>query len=157
MKVHFDGYGSSDDKWVHRSYIRDLDENREAVSVTCSFTPPPGNFNGSSPASDALFQREIYDWYNRLVNGSLSRPTRIGIVFTSFNRNAAYKNTVVNIPGRGATRRHEGAPVNATIYPVKATFFVCEDYNGSVSQKQVNSDFSFFISKDGEWTCSKDN
>jgi len=156
-KVHFDGYESSDDKWVHKSYTRDLNENDESVTVTCSFTPPPGEFTDSSPASDALFKREIYDWYARLVNGSLTRPIRIGIVFTLFSRDEAYKNTVMNMPGRGATRRHEGAPVNATIYPVKTTFFICEDYNGSVTQKQVNSDFSFYISKDGEWTCSKDN
>lgn len=156
-KVHFDGYGDSDDKWVSRAYMRDLNANEEPVTVTCSFTPPPGNFSNSSPASDDLFKREVYDWYNRIVNGSLTRPTRIGVVFTTFNRSQPYKNTVTNVPGRGATRKHEGAPVNSTIYPVKMTFHVCEDYNGSVSQKQVNSDFSFFINKDGEWTCSKDN
>jgi hypothetical protein len=156
-KVHFDGYSSVEDKWVHRSYTRDLGENGEAVTVTCSFTPPPGKFTNASPASDALFKREVYDWYNRLVNGSLSRPIRVGVVFTSFERGTAYKNTVQNVAGRGATRKHEGGPVNATIYPVKMIFHVCEDYNGTISQKQVNSDFSFFINKDGEWTCSKDN
>ncbi|OYU94107.1 MAG: hypothetical protein CFE21_17530 [Bacteroidetes bacterium B1(2017)] len=156
-KVHFDGYSSVEDKWVHRSYTRDLGENGEAVTVTCSFAPPSGNFTNASPASDALFKREVYDWYNRLVNGSLSRPIRVGVVFTSFERGTAYKNTVQNLAGRGATRKHEGAPVNATIYPVKMIFHVCEDYNGTISQKQVNSDFSFFINKDGEWTCSKDN
>lgn len=156
-KVHFDGYGSADDKWVHRSYIRNLTDKGGAVTVTCSFTPPPGTFTNSSPASDALFKREVYDWYNRLANGTLTRPSRIGVVFTYFSRGAAYKNTVTNVPGRGATRKHDGAPANTTIYPVKMTFHVCEDYNGTISQKQVNSDFSFFVDRDGAWTCSKDN
>ncbi|QJX45465.1 hypothetical protein HMJ29_00340 [Hymenobacter taeanensis] len=156
-RVHFDGYGSADDKWVHRSYIRSLTENGSAVTVNCSFTPPPGTFTNSSPASDALFKKEVYDWYNRLANGTLTRPSRIGVVFTYFSRGAAYQNTVTNVPGRGATRKHDGAPANATIYPVKMTFHVCEDYNGTISQKQVNSDFSFFIDRDGAWTCSKDN
>lgn len=156
-KVHFDGYSAADDKWVSRAYMRDLDVNENAITVSCSFAPPPGNFSNTSPASDGLFKKEVYDWYNRTVNGTLTRPTRIGVVFTSFERQQAYKNTVTVVPGRGAIRRHEGAPANTTIYPVKMTYHVCEDYNGEISQKQVNTTFSFFINKDGEWTCSKDS
>ncbi|MFD2720746.1 hypothetical protein ACFST9_18640 [Hymenobacter monticola] len=156
-KVHYDGYGSADDKWVHRSYIRDLDKSGAATTVACAFGPPPGTFSAASAPSDALFKREVYDWYSQLATGTSGRPNRVGLVFTYFSRGTAYKNTAANVPGRGATRRHSGAPANTTIYPVKMTYYVCEDYKGQVAQKQVNSDFSFFINQAGEWTCSKDN
>lgn len=155
--VNYDGYSAAENQWVHKSQVRGLAPNGEAVTITCNYTPPPGNFTNSSPASDALFKREIYDYYARTVNGTLSRPTRIGIVFTTYSRGATYKNTVTNVPGQGATRKHEGAPVNAIIYTAATTYFVCEDYPSGVTQKQVNANFSFFINKDGEWTCSKDN
>ena len=157
-RVHYDGYPSSDDQCVHFTQIRRLAGDGNAVKVNCDFIPPPGNFSSSSPASDALFKRKLYDYYNLTVNSTLSRPVAIGITFNSFTRGIPFKNTVVNVPGRGATRRHSGAPVNTTIYPVRASYFVCEKYkDGSVTQKEVNADFSFFISKDGEWTSSKDN
>jgi hypothetical protein len=157
-RVHYDGYSSADDQWVHFTQIRRLAGDGNAVKVNCDFNPPAGIFSNNSPASDALFKRKLYDYYNLSVNGTLSRPVAIGITFNSFTRGTAFRNTVANVPGRGATRRHSGAPVNTTIYPVRASYMVCEKYkDGSVSQKEVNADFSFFISKDGEWTSSKDN
>lgn len=155
--VHYEGYPSSDDKWVKREYIRTLGADGKATAVNCIFTPPSGNYSNSSAASEGLFKKELYDWYNVLVNGTLTRPVAVGIVYQTFLMKAGYRNTVANLPGRGATRKHSGAPVNAMIYPVRTTYFVCEQYNSGVSQKEVTADFSFFINKDGEWTCSKDS
>ncbi|MEJ7627424.1 MAG: hypothetical protein WKF35_11210 [Ferruginibacter sp.] len=156
-KVHYEGYPASDDAWLLASYIRTLDNDGNPVSVTCSFAAPPGNFNNNSPASIPLFKRELYDWYQGLVTGGLSAPTEIGIVFKTFTTGEPYMNTVSNIAGRGAVRKHSGAPANKIIYPFNTTYFVCENYNSGNFQKEVNADFSFFINKEGEWTCSKDN
>jgi hypothetical protein len=153
--VHYDRSGDADE-WRNKSYIRDLDKNDQPITVSCSFSPPAGQFKNSSPASDDLFKKELYDYYNRSVTGTISSPTRIGIIFTSFQREAPYQNTVEILPGRGAKRKHDGAPVNATIYPVKTTFFLCEEYGSGITQKQVNSNFSFFKDKYGEWTCYED-
>lgn len=156
-KVHYEGYPASDDAWLLASYIRTLGEDGKPVAVTCNFEAPPGNFTNSTPASLALFKRELYDWYQQNVTGGLSSPKAIGIVFKTFTLGQSYINTVGNVAGRGAMRRHSGAPVNTTIYPVKTRYFVCENYNSGVSQKEINADFSFFKNKEGEWTCSKDN
>lgn len=157
-RVHYDGYPSSDDQWVHFTQIRRLAAAGNVAKLTCNFNPPGGSFSNNSPASEGLFKRELYDYYNLTVNGTSGRPVAIGISFNSFIQSASFKNTVTNVPGRGAMRRHSGAPVNAVVYPVRASFILCEKYkDGSVSQREINADFSFFISKDGEWTSSKDN
>lgn len=156
-KVHYDGYPSSDDSWVTASYVRMLAADGKPETVPCNFTVPAGNYTNKSSASEGLFKKELYNWYKLTVTGGVSSPVAIGIVYKSFVMQPAYKNTVSNIPGRGAVRRHAGAPVNAAIYVVRATYFVCEQYNSGVSQKQVTADFSFFINKEGGWTCSKDN
>lgn len=157
-RVHYDGYPSSDDQWVHFTQIRRLAADGNVAKVTCNFNPPAGSFSANSPASESLFKRKLYDYHNIVVNGTAGRPVAIGITFNSFTHGTAFKNTVTNVPGRGAMRRHSGAPVNTMIYPVRASYILCEKYkDGSVSQREINADFSFFVSKDGEWTSSKDN
>jgi hypothetical protein len=156
-KVHYDGYPSSDDTWVLRSFIRVLNTDGEPEKVNCDFNAPAGSYTKSSGPTEKLFKKELYDWYRATATGEASSPSAIGISYKSFIMKPAYKNTVSNVPGRGAVRRHSGAPVNAMVYMVHATYFVCEQYNSGVAQKQVTADFSFFINAVGEWTCSKDS
>lgn len=156
-KIHYEGYPESDDAWILASYIRTLGADEKPVTVNCSFTTPPGSYNNNSAASLGLFKRELHDWYQRLITGGVTSPTAIGIVFKTFVLQSSYKNTVSNVPGVGAMRKHSGAPANTMIYEVRTNYFVCEQYNSGVSQKEVNAVFSFFINKDGEWTCSKDS
>lgn len=156
-KVHYEGYPSSDDIWILRSYIRIINEAGEPIKVTCSFTPPSGTFTNSSKASEALFKKEIYDWYQASVNNaSISAPKAIGVVFSSFTMGAAYKNVVVVDASGRANRKHNGAPANTLIYPAKTNYTICERYNSGDDQKQVFAIFSFYKNSSGEWTCSKD-
>jgi hypothetical protein len=64
-----------------------------------------------------------------------------------------YTNTVQNVPGLGAQRRHAGAPVNATIYTFKSKHVVCEQYRDGVQRRMVEGSHACFIDKDGDWTC----
>ncbi|MEO6948862.1 MAG: agenet domain-containing protein [Ginsengibacter sp.] len=156
-RVHFEGYPSSDDVWILRSYIRIVDATGEPTKVTCSFNPPGGNYSNASKPSEALFKKEIYDWYHARVNtASISAPTAIGVQFTSFDIQPAYKNIIIVDAAKRANRKHNGAPVNTLIYTAKTNYIVCERYSSGDSQTQVWAIFSFFKNTFGEWTCSKD-
>ena len=130
--------------------------SQDAVLPACTFAPPPGTFNKDSKPSEALFKREIYDRYLWTVNGTTTAPKQVGLAFLSFKTGASYKNTVSVVAGRGAQRIHDGAPVNAIIYPVETKYLVCEEYSTGLSRKLVISKYQFFIGKDGEWTLSGD-
>lgn len=157
-KVHYDGYPASDDGWVHFTQIRLYGKDAASSTSSCNWGPPPGTFSNSSPASQELFKYEVYEYYARTLNGTITRPVKAGISFLSYNAKTSYKNTVSTKPGVGAVRRHDGAPVNGTIYPVRIGYIVCKMYGeDEVERTEVYADFSFFKNRDGEWTCSKDN
>lgn len=156
-RVHFEGYPSSDDVWILRSYIRTVDESGVQPKVNCSFSPPSGTYTNNSKASTELFKKKIYDWYKVKVNkASISAPTAIGLQFSSFTMEPAYKNVVVIDAAGRANRKHNGAPLNALIYTAKTNYIVCERYSSGDVQTQVWSSFSLFKNTNNEWLCSKD-
>jgi hypothetical protein len=155
-KVHYDGYPASDDKWVTVVSMRPLGGYK--VAAACNFDPPGPAVTAKSQFSEALAKRKIFDEYGWKANGSLSAPVRVGVTFLAFEVGKPYQNTVENVPGRGAQRRHAGAPPNATIYTLKSKHMVCEEYrDGSVKRRLVEGSYGCFISKDGEWTCPSES
>jgi hypothetical protein len=119
----------------------------------CSFGPPPGTYTNQSPASEGLFRREIYDRYEWSVNGTITAPLRVGLNFLSLQVAKPYTNTVSIVPGRGAQRKNDAAPVNAAIYRVAAKYVVCEEYRSGVTRKLVEDKWECFVSRDKEWVC----
>ena len=157
-KVHYDGYPSSDDEWVYFTQIRLYGKNAEASCVACTYGPPPGTFTGKSAASEELFKREVYDYYERTITGTTTSPLKVGISFLFYNAKSSYKNTVSNRAGIDAVRKHDGAPVDGMIYPVRVGYIVCKLYANNESERtEVYADFSLFKNREGEWTLSKDN
>lgn len=153
-KVHYDGYPSSDDAWVNPSLMRPI--GGVEVSAGCSFDPPGHAVTAQSRFSEALAKRKIFDEYGQKVNGTLSAPSRVGVVFLSFEIGAPYKNTVANVPGYGAQRRHAGAAAGATIYPFKSKRMICEQYRDGVTRRLVEGTSACFV-REGSWTCPSEN
>lgn len=154
-KVHFEGYPSSDGKWVDASRMRPVGGHK--VAVECSYEPPGPSVSSRSTFSEALAKRKIFDEYNWKANGTLSAPLKVGVVFLSFQMGAPYKNAVANVPGYGAQRRHGGAPAGATIYTFKSKRVICEQYRDGVTRRLVEGSSACFIDKDGSWTCPSEN
>lgn len=130
----------------------------DPASAPCNYDPPGPAVTASSVFSAALAKRKIFDAYGWKANGTGSAPLRVGVTFLSFEVGPSYPNTVTNVPGLGAQRRHAGAPPNATIHTLKSRHVVCEEYrDGSVERRLVEGSHGCFITRDGEWTCPSEN
>ncbi|MDP9038463.1 MAG: hypothetical protein M3O02_04200 [Acidobacteriota bacterium] len=127
------------------------------VAPACSFDPPAGPVSRSSAALEKVFGRVIYDWFAQSAHEGVTNPLKVGVTFQEFQMGSPYANRVVNDPARGAQRMHDGAPVGATVYPVKAKFVVCSAYRDSVEREVRQQSFSCFKDRSGDWTCPSDS
>jgi hypothetical protein len=153
-----DTYGGGTEFTVSNTYLnlmRPEGSTADTKPENCAFGPPPGTFTDTSPASVALFKKIVYDKQMMLVNGTMTRPVRIGITFLSFDVAKAYKNTVSIVPGRGAQRINDAAPPNAIIYPATIKYIICEDYNPGIQRRMIEAKHEFYISRFGQWTSSE--
>ncbi|MDQ6759733.1 MAG: hypothetical protein M3Z32_07700 [Acidobacteriota bacterium] len=73
----------------------------------------------------------------------------------SFDTYPEVKSSVTVVPGRGAQRKQDGAPVNEKIYPFKAKYIVCRKYS-RITRTQYESDFVCFLDRGGNWSCPVD-
>jgi hypothetical protein len=154
-------YKRNDDQTGRRDAAQDnvadaVDKNAQNIPApdpTCNFEPPAPKPANSDLFSANLAKRKIYDGYKINVNGTLSAPLRVGVLFVSFQVDQSYKNIVRNRPGVGAQRINDAAPPNATIYRVKSKHVVCEEYRDGLQRREVTSDYDCFKNRDGEWAC----
>jgi hypothetical protein len=128
-----------------------------AVANSCTWGPPGPAVTARTPFSQAVARRRIYDGYSRRANGTGSAPLRVGVTFLGYTPGAAYRNTVANVPGQGAQRRHAGAPVGATVHTFRSKHMVCDQYRDGVERRLVEGTHSCFIDRDGEWSCASEN
>lgn len=127
------------------------------AAAMCTWSPPGPAVSANNAFSPALARRKIYDHYARRANGSGSAPVRVGVVFEGYTRGGSYRNTVHNVPGQGAQRRHAGAPVNATVYTFRSRHVVCDQYRDGVTRRRVEGTHACYISRDQEWVCASEN
>jgi len=153
-RIHYEGYGSQDDEWVDASRMRPIGGH---VAPACTYGPPGPAVGGQSTFSAALARRKIYDSYSLAANGTGSAPGRVGVTFMEFALGGTYQNTVHNVPGQGAQRRHAGAPAGATIHTLRSKHMVCDQYAGGEERRIVEGTFGCFRNRDGEWTCASEN
>lgn len=123
----------------------------------CDFQPPGPPVSSRDSFSEGLARRKIYDGYAWRANTSLTAPKRIGVTFLAFQLSESYRNTVTNVPGLGAQRRHAGAPVGATVHTLKSRHIVCEEYADGISRRQVLGTHACFVNAEGSWTCASEN
>jgi hypothetical protein len=133
--------------------VKQQPQPNTANNTGCNWEPPGPPVTKTDKFSQQLFKRKLYDHYNMFANGTLSAPLKVGLTFVSYKVGTPYKNTVSNVPGYGAKRKHDGAPPYITIYPLHSVHIVCEQYNSGVDSRKVESTYDCFISRDGEWTC----
>ena len=116
----------------------------------CPKTPYGGPVPGNRPASATLFKQKVSDSYTMAAYG----PYWYGVEFDSFSVGSPVRNVVSNVPGVGATRVTNGAPPNATLYPVASVHRVCEGApSGGASWRRDDKKYYCFVSKEHEWTC----
>jgi hypothetical protein len=120
----------------------------------CPKSPYGGPVPGARAASPALFQQKITDSITMGAYGNFW----YGVKLTNFSVGAPIRNTVGTLPGGGASRVNNGAPVNATMYPVSTTMSVCDGApSGSSSWRTSSKKYLCFVSASSEWTCAASN
>lgn len=115
----------------------------------CVATRHGGTISGNRPASAALFRQKIADLY---AFRNSDRMT-VGVQFEQFRVGAPIRNVVRLVPGVGARRLNDGAPVDAMMYPVASTYTVCEAYPGSGGRSRYINTHYCFVDRDDGWAC----
>jgi hypothetical protein len=124
----------------------------------CSLDAPAAKISRTTPASEQAFKRVIYDWFALDVKeGGTTNPLKVGVTFLEFQMGKSFVNRIYNDPGTGAHRMHDGAPTDATIYPVKTKYIHCSAYRDSIQRQVVQENFACFKDKFGDWTCPTDS
>lgn len=120
----------------------------------CPRSPYGGPVPGTRAAGPALFQQKITDSITMAAYG----PYWYGVRLSNFSVGAPIRNGVGTLPGGGASRVNNGAPVGATMYPVSTTMSVCEGAPaGSSAWRTSNKKYLCFVSASNEWTCGASN
>jgi hypothetical protein len=142
------------DAFVSPDYVRAAPNGSAApVAPACTFDAPAGPVGRTSPASEKVFERVIYDWFAQSAQAGVTNPLKVGVAFQQFQMGQPYTNRVVNDPALGAQRTHDGAPVGAAIYPVTAKLVACSAYRDSIEREVRQQTFSCFKDRSGVWTC----
>lgn len=125
-----------------------------AGGKVCPKSAYGGPVPGTTPASAALFRQKITD---SITMGSYGRGW-YGVILADFKVGSPVRNGVGQLPGGGASRVNNGAPVGATMYPVSTTMTVCEGWpSGSGSWRTSAKKYLCFVSANREWTCGASN
>jgi hypothetical protein len=112
----------------------------------CPFNEPAGKVSRTSPPSEQLFKRVIFEQYRDKSNGS-----KVGITYQSFQLGKSYVN---RLTGNGLL--HDGAPQGATINTVKTTFILCDRHTDSTIRWVYEAQYSCFKDNFGDWICPND-
>ncbi len=124
------------------------------VGGACPRSPYGGPVPGTRAASAALFQQKITDSITMGAYGNYW----YGVRLTNFTVGAPIRNGVGTLPGGGASRVNNGAPVGATMYPVSTTMSVCDGAPaGSSAWRTSDKKYLCFVSASKEWTCAASN
>jgi hypothetical protein len=140
---------------VCEDYIRAWPNATSAPAFDCPLNEPPGRVTRTTPAAVELFKRVIYENFSsRAKSPSVTAPLKVGVTFREFEMGKPFINRVRVDPGRGAVRTHDGAPVDATVYPVRVKFNLCQEYAKSIGQSVEESEYACFKDKFGDWVCA---
>lgn len=126
------------------------------IQYSCPLDPPSAPISRSSPPSRAVFERVIYD--KAVENESTHADVkRIGMSFDLFEMAAPYSNQAIS----GGLRKdssiqylkHDGAPANATIYPIKVRYSRCLQRPTWKRLDVIEENRIYFKNDFGDWAC----
>jgi hypothetical protein len=66
------------------------------------------------------------------------------------------QNVVRTVPGRGAQRLNDGAPPNAQMHPVRATYVLCEQHSSGPDRWRIQTGNYCFVDRNNQWACGRD-
>lgn len=125
--------------------------NTKVANPNCSFDKYP-EVNSSTKFSEAVVKSIIYNSHAYEVEtGGLSSPLAVGVQFLNITYDPTFINTVTTVPGKGAQRRNDAAPVNAKIYTTHVSYIVCKKFRDVITRTLFETGYIFFINKDGGW------
>ncbi|MEP6669004.1 MAG: hypothetical protein ABJF10_07630 [Chthoniobacter sp.] len=123
------------------------------AQTDCSFEKYPALGSGGT-FSEALVKSGLYERFSfEKDTGGLSSPLDVGVTLLSFQPGNTFTNTVTVNPARGAERKFDGAPVNATIYRFHAQYIVCRKFSNATRRTQFDGENVMFKAANGNWAC----
>lgn len=90
---------------------------------------------------------------------TFARPAFLwtGVTFEAFSVGSPVTNVVRTVPGRGAQRLSDGFPPNARMYPVKATFILCNQYRSGPERFRIVTGNYCAVDRNNQWACGTDS
>lgn len=106
-------------------------------------TPPSTAMFKQVMESGHTFQRAAFLW--------------TGVTFEAFAVGAAVRNKITMRPGVGPERVTDAAPVDAALYPVRASYVLCHQYASGPERTRITTGNYCFVSRTGKWACGRDD
>jgi len=127
-----------------------------ATQYNCPLEPPAGPVSKTSAGSALVFQRVIYDAAKE-AEATHADVLRVGMSFQVFEFGQPYINKIAG----GGLRQdaslhllmHDGAPENATIYPVKVRYTRCIQRPTWKQLWVIEQNRDCFKNRFGDWAC----
>lgn len=90
---------------------------------------------------------------------TFSRPAFLwtGVTFEAFSVGSPVTNVVRTVPGRGAQRVSDGFPPNAAMYPVRATYVVCDQYRTGPERFRIATGSYCAVDRNKQWACGAES
>ena len=127
-----------------------------APQYSCPLDPPAGPISKADGPTEQVFKRAIYD---EAVEAEATHRdvVKIGMSFELFQAGKSYVNQIT----QGGLRQdgslhllmHDGAPQNATIYPVKVRYSKCIQRPTWKRLWVIEQNRDCFKNKLGDWAC----
>lgn len=126
------------------------------TQYTCPLDPPAGPVSKTDAASALVFQRVIYDSAKE-AESTHADVQRVGMSFQLFQFGEPYINKIAG----GGLRQdasvrllmHDGAPLNATIYPIKVRYTKCIQRPTWKQLWVIEQNVDCFKNRFGDWAC----
>ncbi|MEO8360231.1 MAG: hypothetical protein ABI672_09395 [Vicinamibacteria bacterium] len=137
--------------------IRLLEGGGPAPSLdVCPTEEPPGPVSKTSEASEATFKRVIYD-RAREIEAEHHDVQRVGMKFELFESGKPYVNRLtgggLRKDGSPHLLMHDGAPLDAVIYPIKARYAKCIERPTWKRLWLIEENFDCFKNTHNDWAC----
>lgn len=122
----------------------------DVAGLSCDATDYNGQLPGYVEPSTETFAQLVRDYFTSVATPGFN----VSVTVQSIQPLQPYINSRGYLAGQGALLQNNGAPENATVYPFRARFSVCEETSASSAETYDNAlEFHCFVEETGGWTC----